>query len=325
MMNRRTFLSTMSFLFAAPLVARAQSAGKLPRIGWLGNTAPPPPPVNQLDGFIEGLREAGYVEGKNVIIEYRWAAGRMDRLPELARELADRKVDVFMVGGEPGLEAAKRVGTIPVVDVACDPVETMQISLARPGGGATGVTCVSSELAPKRLQFLKEVLPGLTRVAVLYNPTDPHKGTEASLLEAVAKGMGLAIVHSRVGAAGEFESAFAVLSRARTQAIMILADPFMNFQRKVIAGLAARDHLPTMYGFRESVDDGGLMSYGANIRNEFRRAAGYVAKILKGAKPGDLPIEQPTKFELVINMKTAKTLGLTIPPSLLLRADQVIE
>ena len=201
----------------------------------------------------------------------------------------------------------------------------MQISLARPGGGATGVTCVSSELAPKRLQLLREVRPGLNRVAVLYNPTDPNKGTEASRLEAVAKSMGLVVVQARVGAVEEFENSFAAMSRARTQAVIVLADPFMNFQRKTITALAARHRLPTMFGFRESVDDGGLMSYGANLRDEFRRAAGYVAKILRGSKPSDLPIQQPTKFELIINLKTAKALGLTVPPSLLLRADQVIE
>jgi len=305
--------------------ADAQQSGRLPRIGWLGNMAPPPPSVNQLDGFLDGLREAGYVHGQNVIIEYRWAEGELDRLAELARELAALKVDVFMVGGERGLDAAKRAGAIPIVEVACDPVETLKVSLARPGGGATGVTCMSSELAPKRLQLLSQVLPGLARVAVLYNPTDPNKGTEASQLEAAAKSMGLAIVHSRVRAVGEFDAAFAALTRARAQAIIVLADPFMNFQRKRVAGLAAQHRLPTMFGFRESVDDGGLMSYGANLRDEYRRAAGYVAKILKGAKPSDLPIQQPTTFELIINMKTAKALGVTISPSLLLRADQVIE
>jgi putative ABC transport system substrate-binding protein len=321
----RGLLAALLVVSVLVMPSEAQQSGGLPRIGWLGNMAPPPPPVNQLDGFLEGLREAGYVEGQNVIIEYRWAEGRMDRLADLARELAVLKVDVFMVGGERGLEAAKRAGAIPIVEVACDPVETLKISLARPGGGATGVTCVSSELAPKRLQLLSQVLPGLARVAVLYNPTDPNKGTEASHLEAVAKSMGLAIVHSRVESAGEFESAFLALSRARAQAIIVLADPFMNFQRKVISGLAARHRLPSMYGFRESVDDGGLISYGANLRDEYRRAGGYVAKILKGAKPADLPIQQPTKFELVINLKTAKALGLTIPPSLLLRADEVIQ
>jgi putative ABC transport system substrate-binding protein len=330
--DRRAFIGSLAgSLLAAPMVvgallmpSEAEQSG-LPRIGWLGNWAPPPPPVNPLDGFLEGLREAGYIEGQNVIIEYRWAEGRLDRLTDLARELAALKVDVFMVAGERGLEAAKRVGGVPIVVVACDPVEILKISLARPGGGATGVTCVSSELAPKRLQLLRQALPGLARVAVLYNPTDPNKGAEASQLDAVARSMGLASVHSRVEAVGEFETAFAALSRARPQALIVLADPFMNFHRKAIARLATRHHLPTMFGFRDSVDDGGLMSYGANLRDEFRRAAGYVAKILKGAKPADLPIEQPTKFELVVNLKTAKALGLTIPPSLLQRADQVIE
>ena len=249
----------------------------------------------------------------------------MDRLPALARDLAARKVDVFMVGGERGLQAAKGAGTIPIVEVACDPVETMQISLARPGGGATGVTCVSSELAPKRLQLLRQVRPGLARVGVLYNPTDPNKGKEASQLEAVAKTMGVLIIQSRAGTVDEFEGAFAELSGGRVQAIIVLADPFMNFHRRVIAGLAVRHRLPSMFGFRESVEDGGLISYGANLLDEYRRAAGYVAKILKGAKPVDLPIQQPTKFELVINLKTAKALGLTIAPSLLARADQVID
>jgi putative ABC transport system substrate-binding protein len=317
-MNRRAFIATATAIrrfrrtsLAVGILALgllsmsvADAQGRLPRIGWLGNMAAPPPTVNQLDGFLDGLREAGYVHGQNVIIEYRWAEGEMDRLAELARELAALKVDVFMVSGARGLDAAKRAGAIPIVDVACDPVETLKVSLARPGGGATGVTCVSSELAPKRLQLLSEIMPRLARISVLYNPTDPNKGTEASQLEAAAKSMGLAIVHSRVRAVGEFNAAFAALTRARAQAII---------------------RLPTMFGFRESVDDGGLMSYGANLRDEFRRAAGYVAKILKGAKPSDLPIQQPTKFELVINLKTARALGLTIPQSLLIRADEVIQ
>ena len=306
-------------------VAEAQTPTKLPRVGWLGNMAPPPPPVGQLEGFRQGLREAGYVEGQNVIIEYRWAEGHLDRLPALALELASLKVDVLMVSGPPALEAAKRAGTIPIVDVTCDPMEIFGVSLARPGASATGLTCVSSELAPKRLQLLRETLPGLARLGILYSLADPSKGIEASQLEAVAQKLGVVSLRSGVGAAGEFESAFTTLSHGRAQGIIVLADAFMNFHRKTITGLAARHHLPAMYGFREYVDDGGLMSYGANLKDQFRRAGGYVAKILKGAKPADLPIEQPTRFEFLINLKTAKALGLTIPPSLLGRADEAIQ
>ncbi len=220
-------------LFATPLSAEAQTPTKLPRVGWLGNMAAPPPIVGQLEGFQQGLRDGGYVEGQNVIIEYRWAEGHLDRLPALAVELANAKVDVLMVSGPAGLEAAKRVGTIPIVDVACDPVENFKVSLARPGGSATGVTCVSSELAPKRLQFLRETIPGIARIGILYNPTDAMKELEAAQIETAARPLGLVILRSGVGSADDFEGAFQTLSRAHAQAVLVLADAFMIFHRKL--------------------------------------------------------------------------------------------
>lgn len=310
-----------------PLVAEAQPAGRLPRVGWLGNMAPPPPPVSQLDGFRDGLRELGYVEGRNILIEYRWAEGKLDRLPVLAAEFARlNTVDVIVVGGLHGLEAARSAAPgIPIVMVACDPLEVVVGSLAKPGGNATGLTCVSSELATKRLQFLKEVVPRLARVALLYNPADPGKAVEVQQLEATARLLRLSVLRVEVETAARFEEAFALMRRERVQGLITLADPFMNFQRGRIAELTAGNRIVAIYGFREYVDAGGLMSYGASLRWAYQRAAHYVDRIIKGAKPGELPVEQPIQFELVINMKAAKALGLTIPPSLLGRADLLIE
>jgi putative ABC transport system substrate-binding protein len=310
-----------------PLGAEAQPAGRLPRVGWLGNMAPPPPSVSQLEGFRDGLRELGYVEGRNILIEYRWAEGKLDRLPVLAAELARlNAVDVIVVGGLQGLDAARSAAPgIPIVMVACDPMEVIVGSLAKPGGNATGVTCVSSELATKRLQLLREVVPKLARVALLYNPSDPGKAVEVRLLEAAARPLGLSVLRVEVEAAERFEEAFAVMRRERVHSLITLADPFMNFHRGRIAELAASHRVVAIYGFREYVDAGGLMSYGASLRWAYQRAAHYVDRILKGAKPGELPVEQPVQFELVINMKAAKALGLPIPNSILGRADRLIE
>ena len=326
-MDRRAFLGTLAGgLLAAPLVAEAQPAGKVPRIGWVGNMAPPPPPVSQLEGFRQGLRELGYVEGLNLVIEYRWAAGKLNRLPDLVADLVRLKVDVLLVAGQQGLDAARRAGSgTPAVLVACDPLEALVGSLARPGGTATGLTCISSELASKRLELLKELVPRLSRVDIVYNPGDPNKLIEVRQLERAARPLGLAVRSVPIGEPDKFDAAFRGLTRDGRLAIVTLADPFMNFHRRQIVDLAAQYKLPAVYGFKEYVDAGGLLSYGASLSDAFRRAAAYVDKILKGAKPGDLPVEQPTQFELVINLKTAKALGLAIPPSLLQRADQVIE
>ncbi len=326
-MDRRAFLGTLAGgLLAAPLVAEAQPAGKVPRIGWVGNMAPPPPPVSQLEGFRQGLRELGYVEGQNLVIEYRWAAAKLNRLPDLVADLVRLKVDVLLVAGQQGLDAARRAGSgTPAVLGACDPLEALVGSLARPGGTATGLTCISSELASKRLELLKELVPRLSRVDIVYNPGDPNKLIEVRQLERAARPLGLAVRSVPIGEPDKFDAAFRGLTRDGRLAIVTLADPFMNFHRRQIVDLAAQYKLPAVYGFKEYVDAGGLLSYGASLSDAFRRAAAYVDKILKGAKPGDLPVEQPTQFELVINLKTAKALGLAIPPSLLQRADQVIE
>ncbi len=315
-----------SVLFA-PLSAAAQPGGRLPRVGWLGNMAPPPPPVSQLEGFRDGLRELGYVEGRNIVVEYRWAEGKLERLPALAAELAKLSaVDVLVVAGQQGLDAGWAAAPgIPLVMVACDPLEAILGSLAKPGGNATGVTCVSAELATKRLELLKEVVPKLTRVALLYNPGDTNKVVEVRQLEAAARSLGLSLVRVEVGAPQHFDGAFASIRREGVQGLITLADPFMNFHRRRIADLAASHKVVAIYGFGEYVDEGGLMSYGASLRWAFQRAAHYVDKILKGAKPAELPVEQPTRFELVINARTAKALGLTVPQSLLLRADRVVE
>ncbi len=317
-------LTLVLSLLATPFAA-AQQAGKIPRIGWLGNMSPPPLPDRFFDAFRQGLRDLGYVEGRNIIIESRWAEGKLERLPPLAAELVRLKVDVMMVSGDVGIQAAKQAGTIPVVGVVCDPVENLRISLSGPGGSATGLTCISAELAAKRLELLKEAVPKLARVALLYNPADPNKVIEAQQSQDAARSLGLSVSRYEVREAGQFQAVFTTMRREGMQALVTLADPFMNFQRGQIAGLAAQHRLPAMYGFREYVDVGGLVSYGANLQDEYRHAAVYVDKILKGAKPADLPVEQPMKFELIFNLKTAKALGLTIPPSLLARTDEVIQ
>jgi len=306
-----------------PLAASAQQAGKLPRLGWLGNYLPAFPAY---EGFREGLRELGYVEGKNIIIEARWAEGNLDRLPELARELVRFNVDVLYVGGDQGLRAAKQATEIiPIVVLACDPLDSLIISLARPGGSATGLTCISSDLAGKRLELLGKLVSGLSRVAVLYNPEDANKAPEYRLTQDAAHKLSLTVQAFEVSDPSQFAAAFAGMAQAHIQAVTILADAFMNFHAKRIADLALRTRLPAIYGFREFPDVGGLVSYGASLREEHKLAAQYIDKIFKGAKPSDLPVQQPTKFELLLNLKTAKALGIDVPPTLLATADEVIE
>jgi putative ABC transport system substrate-binding protein len=305
------------------LAANAQQAGKLPRLGWLGNYLPTFPAY---EGFREGLHELGYVQGKNIIIEARWAEGKLDRLPELARELVRLNVDVLYVGGDQGLRAAKQATeTIPIVVLACDPLDSLIISLARPGGSATGLTCISSDLAGKRLELLSKLVSGLSHVAVLYNPGDANKVPEYRLTQDAASKLKLTVQAFEVTDPSQFAAVFAGMARAQAQALTILADPFMNFHAKRIANLALGSRLPAIYGFREFPEAGGLASYGASLREEQKLAARYIDKIFKGAKPSDLPVQQPTKFELLLNMKAARTLGLEIPPSVLALADEVIE
>jgi putative ABC transport system substrate-binding protein len=325
-MKRRKFITLLVSAVAAAwsLAAHAQQqANIVPRLGWLGNLTPTAP---FYDGLRKGLRELGYVEGKNITIEARWAEGNLDRLPELARELARLNVNVMLVAGDQGLRAAKEAtSTIPIVVTACDPLDSLVASIARPGGKATGVTCVSSELAGKRLQLLKEVVPAVVRIAVLYNPGDHNKAPEYRQIQQVAGSLHLSSRAFEARSPAEIDAAFVAIAEDHAQALLTLADPLMNFHVKKLADLALKSRLPAIYGFREFPDAGGLISYGANNAWTYWRAASYIDKIFKGANPGDLPIEQPTKFELIINLKTAKALGIAIPNTLLAIADEVIE
>jgi len=280
------------------------------------------------DGFLQGLRELGYVEGQNIVIERRYSEGRYERLPGLAAELVRLKVDVIVaVGGPPPHAAKDATSTIPIVMTNHgDPVGTgLVASLARPGGNVTGLSTVNPDLVGKQLQLLKEAVPRLSRVAVLSNPTHPLHRLPLREVEVAARSLkvGLQVLEAR--APSEFASAFSAATKESAGALIVLGDGMFFGQRTRIAELAAKSRLPMIAAEREYAEAGGLLAYGANFRESFRRAATYVDKILKGAKPGDLPIEQPTKFEFVINLKTTKALGLTIPQSVLLRADEVIQ
>ena len=277
------------------------------------------------------LRELGYIEGQNIAIEYRYAEGKRDRLPELAAELVRLKVDIIVVAGGAGpIRAAKNATkTIPIVMTGggIDPVEAGLVeSLARPGGNVTGITNLARELGGKRLELLKEAVPKLARVAVLYDPANPTTVLEVKeVLPVAARALGLTIQPWEVRDADGFEKVFAALNKQRPDGLYVPGGPLMNANQKRIVGFALKSRLPSVYGSREAVDAGGLMSYGADLADSYRRVAYYVDRILKGAKPADLPVEQPTKFELVINLKTAKQIGLTIPPEVLARANKLIK
>jgi ABC-type uncharacterized transport system substrate-binding protein len=324
MMDRRRFLLTsLACALAAPRAAEAQLAGRVPRIGILRTGSPPDPFV---EAFRQGLRELGYEEGRNISIEYRWAEGRDEQLSGLAADLVRLKVDVIVASGSPARVARRVTNTIPIVmPVANDPVgEGIVASLARPGGNVTGLASLSEGLPGKWLELLKEVLPKMSRVAVLWHPV--AEAGQLGVSEAAARLLGVRLRALRVQQMDEFGPAFADAVRNRAEGLIVLSSAFFFEHRTLLVELAAKHQLPTMYHQQEFVvGSGGLMSYGPNLRDLFRRSATFVDKILKGAKPADLPVEQPTKFDLVINLKTAKALGLTIPPSLLARADQVIE
>ncbi len=326
-MNVRWLLSlALPFgLLAAPLGADAQQPAKIPKIGLLFLLSGPNPNV---DAFQQGLRELGWIEGQNIAIEYRWAAGREDRLPALAAELVRLKVAVIVTAATPTIRAAgQATRTIPIVAAAmADPMATELIaSLGRPGGNVTGLSLLTTDLAGKRLQLLKEVAPHATRVAVLALQGSPATAFLFREVEAAARVMGIQPQLFAVRGPQEFESAFAAMRRGRTGALIVQASPLSIEYRAEIAILAAKHKLPAIYKVRTFAEVGGLMSYGPDLADMYRRAATYVDKILKGAKPADLPVEQPTRFELVLNLKTAKALGLTIPQSVLIRADQVIQ
>jgi putative ABC transport system substrate-binding protein len=330
LIDRRTFLAgSGAVLLGAPLVADAQPAGRVPRIGFLGTRAPSDMSP-QLDAFRQGLRELGRVEGQNIVIDYRFAEGRFDRLPDLAAELVRLKVDIIVTAGTSGVAAARKAtDTIPIVMIAgsADPVGLGFIaSLARPGGNVTGLSfSVSSEIFGKGLQLLKETLPKVRRVAILSNPDNPVQPLNIRDVNVASRSLGVQLQLLEARGPNDFDGAFAAMATERVGALLVVVDPVFILHRTRLADLAARSRLPAAYGTRESVEAGGLMSYGPSLRDLFRRSATFVDKILKGAKPGDLPVEQPTKFELVINLKTAKALGLTIPPSLLQRADEIIQ
>jgi putative ABC transport system substrate-binding protein len=313
-------------LLAAPLASEAQRAGKVWRIGWLSGGSPTTAPDLNA-AFREKLRQLGYVEGQNLLIEYRWAEGRYDRLPELAADLVRLNVDAIFTASDQPIKAARQAtSTIPIVMVGCDAVAAGLISsLARPGGNITGITCISSEIAAKRIGLFKEALTRLPRMAVLFNADDLGKFVEMQVTKAAAGELDIQVLAFGVRHPDELEGAFAAMRREQVTGLITLGDSFTSFHRHRIHDLAMRGRFPTMYAYREFVAGGGLMAYGPNLAEEYRLAATYVDKILKGAKPADLPVEQPTKFELVINMKTAKALGLTIPQSVLLRADELIQ
>jgi len=329
-MERRTFLATLAGgLLAAPLAAEAQPREKVPRVGYLSpGSSSDPARLRRFEAFRQGLRELGYVEGQNIAIESRWAEGKYDRYSALAADLVRLKVDVIVaVGGRATQDAQQATRTIPIVmSVVIDPVGSgLVASLARPGGNVTGLTIIAPDLAGKQFQLLKEVIPKLSRVALLTNPANPASAPFVREAEAAARALGVRLQTLAARDYQEIDSAFAVMTKERAGALVVLSDAIFTNQRRQIAELAAKRRLPAMYGVREHAEAGGLMVYSANPLDLERRAATFVDKILKGAKPAALPVEQPSKFELIINLKTAKALGLTIPQSLLLRADEVIQ
>ena len=323
--QRRDFLVAVGAILAAPLVAQAQAAGKVPRVGFLFGGAPGPSP--DIDAFRQGLRERGYIDGLNIAIEYRFASGRVGQLPELAAELVRLNVEIIVAPSTPTALAAKQAtSTIPIVfAIVADPVGAGLIAnLARPGGNVTGLTSGSAELGGKRLELLRQVVPKASRLAVLYNPADPSNVLVLKELRESVATLGLILQPLEVREPGEFESAFLAMTQERANAMFGAAGVLTNEHKQVLVDLAAKHRIPAIWGHRQFVDAGGLMSYAVNRYHQIGQAGLYVDKILKGAKPRDLPVEQPTRYELVINLKTAKALGLNIPQSVLARADEVI-
>jgi putative ABC transport system substrate-binding protein len=324
-------LVTIAFTFVVGgAVAEVQQPKKVPLIGYLSNGVPATEST-RAETIRLALRQLGYIEGQNIAFEYRYAEGKRDRYPELAAELVRLKVDIIVVAGGTGpTRAAKNeTKTIPIVmtGLGADPIEASLIeSLAHPGGNVTGITLLARELGGKRLELLKEAVPKLARVAVLYDPAASSPVHEVKeLLPVAARALGLTIRSWEARAADGFEKVFAAINKERPDGLYVTGGPLTTANRKRIAGFALKNRLPSMYNRREAVDAGGLMSYGADLVESYRRVAYFVDRILKGAKPADLPVEQPTKFELVINLKTAKQIGLTIPPEVLARANRLIK
>ena len=328
MITRRMFVGTLAGgIVVVPFAAEAQQAAKIARIGYLANNLAANTPLHE--AFRQGLRDLGYVEGRNVVIEYRSAEGKLERLPALAAELVALKVDVIVAPGTLAALAAKQATrTLPIVSVAIPVTSGLVTSLARPGGNVTGLSFFSPELVGKCLEQLKLAVPAVSRVAALWQPGGQGEPTEKDMLKAAevaARALGVRLQFVEARGPENFDRAFSEMTRARAGALTVLPSNMFISERRRLVDLAAKNRLPAVYPWREFVDAGGLMSYGLNVADLFRRAATYVDKILKGAKPADLPVEQPTKFELVINLKTAKALGLTIPQSLLGRADEVMQ
>ena len=326
-MRRRDFITLVGGAVALPLGVRAQQrTGKVHRIGYLGSGTAVP---LMLDAFRQGLRELGWVEGQNIVIDYRFAEGQYDRLPGLADELVRLKVDVIAASPTPAALAAKNATeTIPIVGIGFDnPVQHGLItSLARPGGNVTGLSYgVGPEIFGKDVELLREIIPAVRHVAVLSNPAGPNHVSMISNVKTAARSLGVELLLLEVRGPDEFDGAFAAMANERVGALFVFGDPMLSIHRARLAELAVQNRLPSMHTNRPHVEAGGLMCYGPSFSDLWRRAAAYVDKILKGAKPADLPVEQPTKFELVINLKTAKAIGIVIPQSILLRADEVIE
>jgi ABC-type uncharacterized transport system substrate-binding protein len=324
-MKRREFIGLIGGAAAWPVVARAQQAAKLPTIGFLGASTPPAMSP-WTAAFVQRLRELGWIEGRTVAIEYRWAEGRSERYAEIATELVRLKVDVIVTAGGAVVAVKQATSVIPIVfAVVNDPVGSgLVASLARPGGNVTGLSLQSSDLAGKRLELLREVVPGLRRLAIMADAGYPAAALEMGEVQATARTLGLDVVTFEIRRAEDIAPAFEAFT-GRAEALYVVSDPLVGTHRIRNNTLALGARLPTMHGNREHVEAGGLMSYGPNFPDLYRRAADYLDKILRGAKPADLPVEQPTKFDLVINLKTAKALGLGISPTLLARADEVIE
>ncbi|MGE5306107.1 MAG: ABC transporter substrate-binding protein [Alphaproteobacteria bacterium] len=327
-MKRKIILLTVcAMIFALCVPAEAQHARKIPRIGFLGNSTAALE-ANLVGPFRQGLRDLGYEEGRNIVIEYRWAEGKYERFPELVSELISSKVDVIVTAGTPATQAVQRATkTVPLVMVAVgDPVGTgIVASLSRPGGNITGLTSISPELEAKRIELLREVIPKLSHIAVLWNPENAFHVIEKKEVEKAAAAFRMKVLYLAVGVQEHLDSAFGQIVKEQPKALLVLADRVFLHNRARIMDFSVQHRLPGVYAYVELVEAGGLMSYGPNYADMHRRAATYVDKILKGAKPADLPVERPTKFELVINLKAAKHLGLIVPQSVLYRADRVIK
>ena len=327
MVDRRSVVLGLAAVLAGPITGAAQPPAKAVRIGRL-SPARPETDAPFLDAFRKGLHELGWIEGRHYVLEGRFAEGKAERLPHLAADLVRRGVDVILAGSNPGALAAKRATpSVPIVMVTTgDPVEGGVVSsLARPGGNVTGLTALGQVLNAKRLEALKAAVPNLARVAVIVNPLSPYTPPFLKERETIERELGLQLRVLEARGPDGLEPAFATIAGDRLDAAMLLTDIMFITHRRAIVALAARNRLPTVYGEREFVEVGGLMFYGASLADMYRRAAAYVDRIVKGARPADLPIEQPTRFELVVNLKSARALGLTIPPTFLMQADQLIE